>query len=339
MGGAAAHANTTSNIAPKWQLDAPAPSVTFQSALAAYNDGRYEEALASAKLAGAKGDTDAQVLAGTILMNGEASLINDNEAVDWFSRAAAGNNSDAHLALGKMSMTSRGGLSPQDALIYFTQASKAGRIEANRAIGEMYMKGVGVVQDSAKAQVWLKKAAKAGNTDGARKMGDTLIESDPQAALEWYEKAAANGDDEAAYIAAIMYVENYEIRPNSARAAELLRQAANAGIAGAQADYGLLVYQGAGVPQSTEDAAIWFEKSARGGDREGQFLFAFTLAKGEGVTQSYEDAYYWILRSEKAGASGASDYDEDRQVLKQRLDDNVDSAILDKARARFKAER
>lgn len=271
-------------------------------------------------------------------MNGEAGLINDREAVDWFRRAATAGDMDGQLLLGKMALKSRGGLSARDALVPFSQAAKSGNIEAHRAIGEMYQKGIGVPKDMAKAQLWLGHAAKSGNTFGAKKMGDSLIESDPKTALTWYEKAAQDGDAQAAYIAAIMYAENYEIRPNTARSAELLKQAANAGIAGAQADYGLLVYQGAGVDQSTDDAAIWFEKSARGGDREGQFLYAFTLAKGEGVTRNFEDAYYWLLKSDTAGRSGANDYDQDRAELKKRLEANVDPAVLNKARARVRRE-
>jgi len=189
------------------------PSADFDAAVRAYHDGNYSLALASAKLAGAAGNSDAQVLAGIILMNGETGLINDKEAADWFSKAASLGNSDAQLS----------------------------------------------------------------------------------------------------------------------RAAELMKQAAYSGIAGAQADYGLLVYQGAGAKRSERDAAEWFRKSAEGGDKEGQFLYAFTLAKGEGVSQNYEEAYYWLLKS---GESGVDDYDNDRRQLRERLEANVDSAILARARQR-----
>ena len=307
------------------------PSADFDAALQAYKAGDFNLALASAKLAGAEGDSDAQVLAGIILMNGETGLINDREAADWFKRAASNGNTDAQLSLGKMALKSRGGLTPSDAMEYFAAAAALGRLEAKRAIGEMYQKGIGIAPDAGKAKSWMTEAADAGDSTGARKMGDSLIESDPKAALVWYEKAADFGDAEAAYIAAIMYAENFEIRPNSARAAKLMEQAAYGGIAGAQADYGLLVYQGAGAERSETGAADWFRKSAEGGDKEGQFLYAFTLAKGEGVTQNYEDAYYWLLKS---GESGIDDYDNDRRKLREKLEANVDSEVLARARRR-----
>lgn len=307
-------------------------SKTFDDALAEYQAGRYVQALASAKLAAQAGDVDAQVLTGTLLMNGEAGIIDDADAVRWFRAASNSGNSDAQLLLGKMALKSRGGLSPSDAIGFFSAASQAGRIEARRAIGEMYLKGIGIAPDAEKGREWLRQSADAGDTSGAKKMGDSLFESDPVQALQWYEKAAEAGDADAAYIAAVMYAENYDIRPNAAKAAILMRQAAEAGIAGAQADYGLLVYQGAGVPRSIEDAAMWFEKSAKGGDLEGQFLFAFTLAKGEGVQQNYEEAYYWLLVSDSK--SGVDDYDLDRKQLKERLEANVDAAALARARAK-----
>lgn len=307
------------------------PSANFDAAVQAYESGNFKLALSNAKLAGAAGNSDAQVLAGIILMNGETGLINDVEAADWFKRAAALGNTDANLSLGQMALKSRGGLTPSDAIAYFAAAAAKGSLEAKRAIGEMYQKGIGIAPDPEKAKSWMTEAADAGDSMGARKMGDSLIEKDPKAALVWYEKAAEMGSPEAAYIAAVMYAENYEIRPNSARAAELMEQAAYGGIASAQADYGLLVYQGAGAKRSIEDAAEWFRKSAEGGDKEGQFLYAFTLAKGEGVAQSFEDAYYWLLKS---GESGIDDYDIDRKKLRERLEANVDRAVLERARKR-----
>ena len=130
-----------------------------------------------------------------------------------------------------------------------------------------------------------------------------------------------------------MYAENFNIRPDNTKSAKWLEKAATGGHAAAQADYGLLVYQGYGAPRSVENAARWFEKSAQGGDSEGQFLYAFTLAKGEGVPQDFEEAYYWLLKS---GSSGVDDYDKDKETLKKRLEENVDKAVLDRARARVR---
>jgi len=265
-------------------------------------------------------------------MRGEAGLLDYTGAAEWFRKAAAQGNTDAYMGLGEMALRSQGGLTPSDATHWFSLASQAGRPDAMRAIGEMYSKGQGLEPDDDKAAEWLGKAADFGDIHADRKMADSLYESDPVEALRYYEKAAANGDNEAAYIAALMYEENFEIRPDTNKMAALMRQAAQSGHAAAQADYGLLVYQGRGAERNEAEAAAWFEKSAIGGDQEGQFLYAFTLAKGEGVPRNVEEAYYWLLKS---GESGVSDYDKDRTALREGLEKTLSPEAASKVRARL----
>ena len=327
-----ASANTPT-IAPELSLD-QLVTPTLDDAVRAYESGDIAGALALAKIIGnpnLENDPQAQVMVGHILLRGETGIVNETEAAKWYKLAAAQKDADAQMALGEMAVRSQAGMMPKEGLAWFSAASQTGRLDAKRAIGEMYIKGQGILPDIAKGRTWLEEAALMGDGIAARKLADTYFEKDAQTALKWYNIAADRGGVDSAYIAAIMYAENLNVKPNSGRMTELLRQAAEGGHAAAQADYGLLVYQGAGVAQSTEDAASWFEKSAVGGDPEGQFLYAFTLAKGEGVAQSFEDAYYWLLKS---GESDVKDYQKDRQALKERLEANVDPTVLDKARSR-----
>ena len=298
----------------------------------AYDEGDKNLALAYGKIAADKGDIEAQVLVGHILMRGETGLIDYIGAVKMLEKAALKDHPDALVALAELALRSQGGLTPPQATPYLKRAAELGRHDAMRVLADAYDNGQGVKQDPNEARQWRGKAAKEGDALAARAMGDETLEKDAFEALQWYEHAATLGDPQSAYIAAIMYVENYEIRPDEKKSAALMRQAANANIPAAMADYGLLVYQGTGVEQNTTSAAKWFERAAKAGDSEGQFLYAFTLAKGEGLTQSYEDAYYWLLRS---GESGFDDYDNDRKALRERLEANVDSAVLARARSRF----
>ena len=308
------------------------PSVSFDDALSAYNSGDKITALSHARVAARGGSSDAAVMAGYILRKGDAGTINLTEAKSWYMQAANKNHPDALVALGEMAIKNEAGLTQSDAVAYLTRASDMGRTDAMRALSDLYRTGQGTVPSTKKSQSLLKKASQSFDSDATKRLGDSYFEKDPKKALKYYEQAADSGHVDAAYIAGVMYAENFEIRPNSAKSASLLKQAALGGHAAAQADYGLLVYQGYGAAQSEAEAAKWFEKSAKGGDKEGQFLYAFTLAKGEGVTQSYEDAYYWLLKSDK---SGNDDYDTDRAELKKRLEANVDPAILSRARARM----
>lgn len=316
-------------------LSAPADnSVSYDTAADHYNAGRYAQALVYAKTAGEQGHVLAQLMAGQILRSGNIDGADFSDAAQWFARAAQGGNSDAMLALGDMALKGEGGLTPSDAQGYFKDAAALGRNEAMQALSVMYQSGRGVDKNPEQAAIWLSKAAAQGDAGAAKKRGDLLIETDPKGALKAYEHAAALGNSDAAYAAAILYVENIDIRPNEARSAELMHQAARAGHGAAMADYGLYVYQGL-AEGGPAQAAQWFARAANSGDDQGKFLYAFTLAKGEGVTQSYEEAYYWLL---KIQPSGIDLYDKDYRELKTRLEDNVDPAILDKARARLAAE-
>lgn len=304
-------------------------------AIEVYNAGQIDLALNLAKEAANKGSTDGAVMAGHILRKGETGVANYSEARSWYEKAAGFNHPDALVALGEMGIRGQGGLTKVDAVSFLTRASDMGRTDAMRALADLYRTGQGVTANSERSQAYLEQAAQSFDAEATKRLGDSLFESDPKKALTHYETAAAAGHIEAAYIAGVMYAQNYNIRPNSERSATLLKQAAMGGHAAAQADYGLLVYQGYGASRSETEAAEWFRKSAEGGDKEGQFLYAFTLAKGEGIEQDFEGAYYWLMKSSEGGGTGIDDYDKDRETLRERLEKNVDPAILDRARARL----
>jgi len=313
-------------------LTNPAETIAnFDIALDAFNAGKFSEALSLSETAANLGSSDAAVMAGYILRYGKAGKTDMALARKWYEKAALKGHPDAFVALGEMGIRGQAGLTKTDAVSWLTRASDAGRTDAMRALSDLYRTGQGISASTSESERLLAQASQSFDSEATKRLGDSLFERDPKTALKHYEKAAEAGHLEAAYIAGVMYAENFDIKPNSARSAALLKQAAQGGHPAAMADYGLLVYQGYSASKSEERAAEWFRKSAEAGDSEGQFLYAFTLAKGEGVEQNFEEAYYWVLKSEK---SGVDDYDEDRQKLRERLEANVDAGTLARARAR-----
>ena len=300
------------------------PRAMFADALLAYQSGETIEALGFARSAAKGGDMRAQMLAGLILARGEAGVSDDAEARRYLEMAAGQGDVDALLLLGEMAVDGRAGMGEADAQRWFRKAAELGSTQAMRAMSTLNA-------GSGASAAWENKAAKAGDTEAMRRRAVALQDSDPVAAMEWFEKAAAKGDAEAAYAGAILQLENYDLPPDEARAARLMRVAAEGGVAAGMADWGLLLYQGAGVERDVPASAGWFEKAAKAGDPEGMFLWAFTLAKGEGVPVDYEEAYYWLLKS---GSSDVPEYATSRQQLRERLEANVDAAVLERARAR-----
>ncbi len=304
----------------------------YDIALQAFNGGRYSEALRLSETAANLGSSDAAVMAGYILRYGKAGRTDMTTARRWYEKAAGQGHPDAYVALGEMGIRGQAGLTKTDAVSWLTRASDAGRTDAMRALSDLYRMGDGVKASSKESENLLKKASQSFDAEATKRLGDSLFERDAKKALKHYEAAAAAGHIEAAYIAGVMYAENFDIRPDGDKSAQYLRQAADGGHPAAMADYGLRVYQGYGASQSEAEAAEWFRKAAEAGDAEGQFLYAFTLAKGEGVAQDFEGAYYWVLKS---GESGVDEYDADKRALRERLEANVDGAVLARARARL----
>ncbi len=305
---------------------------SYDKAVSAYELRDFSTALSQAKVAAAQGHSDAQVMTAHILLRGDAGFTDYNQAVENYRKAALQKNTDAYMGLGEMALRSLAGLTPSDAVSWFSAAAQDGRKDAMRALGEMYLKGQGIPPNPQKGQEWLDKAADGGDDLAHRKMADSLFETDPVKAHVYYKKAADAGDNEAAYIAAIMYEDFFEIKPDADDMARLYRQAALSGNAAAQADYGLLLYQGRGVVKDNQEAAEWFGKAAKGGDKEGMFLYAVVLAQGVGVSKNVEDAYYWILKS---GGDGDFNYFQERLDLKQEMEQKVDPSTLARARARL----
>lgn len=307
-------------------------SADFDTALNAYQTRNFSRALSLGKTAAKAGSLEAAVMVGHILRNGEAGAVNLKDARRYYEMGAARSHPDALVALGDMALNGEAGLTDDDAYAYLLRASEAGRVDATRVLADMTRTGRGVPKSADSERELLERAIASFDKSATKRLADTYLESDPKKALDLYEQAAEAGDADAAYAAGIMYAQAFEIRPDEERSAYWLATAARAGHAAAQADYGLLVYQGAGVPRDAMQAADWFRQSAEAGDTEGMFLYAFTLAKGEGLAQDFGEAYYWLLKS---GESTVDDYQEDRAVLRQRLEENVDPEILAAAKARL----
>ena len=104
----------------------------------------------------------------------------------------------------------------------------------------MYANGDGVPEDDAKAVEWFSRAAEQGDPAAQNNLGrmyadgEGVPEDDPKA-VEWYSKAAEQGNATAQYSLASMYA------------------------------------NGHGVPENDVQAFVWFDRAARQGhEKSGQ---------------------------------------------------------------------
>ena len=110
-------------------------------------------------------------------------------------------------------------------------AAYLGIADAQRALGEMYEKGTGVKRDAA-------------------------------AALEWYYKAANQGNLYAQLSLGHFYEAGIGVPKEATKAAYWFQQAAKQGDTVAQYNMGLLCSEGRGVAQNPGEARKWFEQAA-----------------------------------------------------------------------------
>ena len=120
----------------------------------------------------------------------------------------------------------------------------------------------GGIDNEAKADYWLSKAAEQGNAD-AKKILDNLNRN--RLFKEDYLRAAARGDPKAQYALALMY------------------------------------QKGDGYDKDLNKAARWFAMAAKQGHNEAQYELALMLQNGDGVTRDLDQAKHWARLAAEAG--------------------------------------
>jgi TPR repeat protein len=195
-------------------------------------------------------------------------------------------------------------------LTAFNEATK--RIEANpqdaaamTLLGELYNQGLGVRQDPKEAARWYRLAADRGDAHAMASLGLMSADGrglgkDPAAARAWFEKAAGLREPTAAYNLALLLLAS-GTDADIARAAGLLRVAAEAEIGDAQHDLGVLYARGKGVAQNAEEAAKLYLRAAKNGSIAGEVELAIALFNGEGITKNEAQAARLFRRAASRG--------------------------------------
>jgi TPR repeat protein len=109
-------------------------------------------------------------------------------------------------------------------------------------------------------------------------------------ALDWYRKAAAQGDAEAEYSVGYLYYHGDGVAQDYVEALRWYRKAADQDYAWAQDTLGVAYFQGNGVAQNYAEAVRWFRKAADQGDARGQYDLGLMYFDGKGVVQDRTEA-------------------------------------------------
>ena len=131
----------------------------YQKGKAAYDAGKYAEALRVFKPLAEQGNADAQLYLAGMYARGESVPQDEKEAARWVRLAAEKGNADAQWQQGYRYETGDG--VPQDykeALKWFRLAAEQGHAGAQEVLSDMYDSGEGVPQDAPTAYMWINLA-------------------------------------------------------------------------------------------------------------------------------------------------------------------------------------
>jgi len=154
---------------------------------------------------------------------------------------------------------------------------------------------------------WLEKAAQAGITDAAYKLGWTfkiqnryIYEEETKGAIYWYTLAANSGHPYAQYNLGLCFKNGTGVKQNFATAVQWIRKAAEQNDPDAQHSLGLRYKTGEGVSKDNIEAVRWFKKAADQGYCFSQSHLAKMLKKGLGIkTDYFQSMHYYKLAAEQ----------------------------------------
>ncbi|MBC8269196.1 MAG: sel1 repeat family protein [Rhodospirillaceae bacterium] len=196
----------------------------------------------------------------------------------------------------------------------------AGQGEALFNLAILYEDGLGVKPSMEHALMLYRKAGTAGSRSAQYRLGQLLLdEKNPfrneAEATHWLERAAEQGDEDAATLLAnqegnIAVVptrpaEQAFNRGDYAKAASLWRKRTNDGDANAQSRLAWLYEAGLGVERDLQQAVSLFKLSAEAGSPEAQYALAVMLRTGSGTELDPTQSLIWLKKAAAQGHASA----------------------------------
>jgi TPR repeat protein len=117
-----------------------------------------------------------------------------------------------------------------------------------------------------------------------------------------------------------MYDKGLGVAQDSKLAVEWYRKAAEQGNDAGQTNLGTAYGQGIGVPQDFREAAKWLLKAAEQGDTLAQIKLGLAYSEGRGVPQDYVEAHKWVnLAVASSNGEEAISYTKQRDHIAESM--------------------
>lgn len=170
-------------------------------------------------------------------------------------------------------------------------------------LGWMLLHGVGAERDEAAARRWFEKAAAQGNENAQYQLAKLILNSagstpeETAQAVEWLAKLAEAGSQYAQYALGKLYRDGGPMERNTVQAVIWFSQAAEQGHEYAMYALGKLNLEAG----NASAARRWFEKAAALGNQFAQYQLGKLLLQGDGVSKNVEEAIRQFTASAEQG--------------------------------------
>ena len=131
------------------------------------------------------------------------------------------------------------------------------------------------------------------------------IPQDYQKAMQWFRKAAAQGNFDAQYSIGLMYQSGNGVTQNVAEAIQWFRKGGEQGHVLSEVALGLCYFDAGGGEANDAEALRWFEKAAADGNAAGEFYLGLCYLRGVGVKRDLSQATGWFTKSAEQGDPNA----------------------------------
>jgi uncharacterized protein len=248
------------------------------------------------------GDTWAQALLGTMLMEGKGIAMDPQRGLVLLRRSAEGGNFVGMYELGRAYVVAEG------IKRNYVEAAKWLRKSAVRelglayfGVGLLYYRGWGVNQDTEAAESCFRNAMELGVTEGRTNLRyfyfwEKAISPDVMNKMLKKSRSAIEHYDNGQYGDALTKFRALASNNNSI----------------AQNYLGFMHSRGQGVKQSPSMAVKYYRRAAQKGVRSAQFNLALAYATGRGVQKNQTQAFEWYykaaLQNYSRAAKAVADY-------------------------------
>jgi TPR repeat protein len=182
-----------------------------------------------------------------------------------------------------------------------------GEAWAQHGLATRYRDGLGISQDTDQALDWFRKAAEQGDADSQLAVGKmylygcTGLAQDYTEAVRWLKPAAEHGDSEAQLELGWCYLNGKGVEQDDRKAAELFLQSAQQGHAKGLYNLGFVFSHGRGVVQDPAKALVYYRQAADQGVVEALYNIGLYYRFGKGVAIDPVEAMRWFRKAADQG--------------------------------------